>query len=237
MNSPCRSAIPTLVESFASGNETTRRRVVDGVSHGGWTFHQEGQRDLDERMKNIVLVAIDDPERSVRCVAARTMSLVPIPGAEERLIRMSRVIDSGERRCAIFGLHPKWHGESARKRIVEALHDEDDDVRLEAIAVLGRIDRAYPTSELLDLLSSPNAVVRMSACQALRKVDRTDPRVFPAFVNLIGDPENGVSSLAYYLASSIANTPEMKAIVEERVRAQRKRPGDDNSFSLGVPSP
>jgi hypothetical protein len=73
----------------------------------------------------------------------------------------------------------------------------------------------------LDLLSSPNAEVRMAACNELyRNSDRNDPRLFPAFVKLMDDPVLDIFHRAHNAASFVAESTEMKKIVDEKFRAR-----------------
>ncbi len=221
VNSPCPSAVIALVEAYTDGSVAIRRRVLDGIANGDWADDQTESRKLDQRLQQLLLAAMDDADQSVRCSAAQIMHLLFVSGADARLLTMSKSTDEVDPRCAIFGLHPKWHGEAATRRIVEALHDADDRVRLTAISVLRRIDQFCPTSELLDLLSSPNAEVRMAACNELyRNSDRNDPRLFPAFVKLMDDPVLDIFHRAHNAASFVAESTEMKKIVDEKFRAR-----------------
>lgn len=231
VNSPCRSAVPSLIDAFTGGDEAIRRRVLNGISYGKWEGDPTAAaRTLDGRLQRLLVAAMDDADLSVRGDAARLMNRLPISGAEERLIKMSRSMDAGERSCAIYGLHPRWHGENARRRILEALHDVDDRVRLMAVSALDRVEQLSLTSELLDLLSSPNMEIRIKTCTALlRYVDRNDPRLFPAFVKLMEDSVEAVFDEAHYAASFIADTPEKKVIVDEKVRARVKHPNSVGS--------
>jgi HEAT repeat protein len=223
MASPCASAEPALLRSFADPDPVVRRRVVLGI-HMDCYQSARKRRQWDARLQDLLLRALADPDPTVRYQAASLMNMQRIEGAEPILIAMSGSPDGLVRRSAILGLNARWYGSAAHRKIVECLRDPEPKVQLFAIIASRQVDDPPPTTELLELLRSPDERVRDAACSTLqRKIHLDDSRIFPALLRMMDDPSRSVARRAELGLYAAASTPAQKQAAIEASQRLKER--------------
>jgi HEAT repeat protein len=228
--SPCLSAIPALVESYAGNDATIRLRILCGIllttDEGGQ--YREPEVNWDDRLRDLILAGITDGDSRVRQVAAMCLGMKQVADSEKDLLKMTYADDSSERAAALVGLRWKNMSQEVQARIVALLKDPDREVCQQAVyATIMLDDPSSVTGHLLDLLSSPSEHLREIVCSRLgHKSHRLDPRVLPAMIEMMGDSSNYVARRAEATAWFAATSPEQKALVEAvSAKLERRAPG------------
>lgn len=226
-HSPCPSALPVLLSAFADLDPAIRRRAVHGVLH-------LYQRDVSPSLAEAVRLAISDEDPQVRQTAAMTAAIVRIPDVEDSLLTLSERNDSADRLAAIRGLGAKWASERAIQRLTECLETPDPTMQLAVVRALNRTSNPTSVMPLLSALFSADAKVRKEACKALFwKPQREDPRVFPALLRMLDDPDDAVSSEALRSLNAVTMTDEQRTQV--KIASERRSHRDAGSSTGSGP--
>ncbi len=118
--------------------------------------------DRREALRN----ALNDPEERVRQAAAESLEQIELLGELEQLLRQAVEGARGERVKALFALE-KARSERVYPVLLQALEDEDADLRAAAVQVLGRRHHPSTLKAVLKCLKDPEPAVRVHAAMAL----------------------------------------------------------------------
>jgi HEAT repeat protein len=188
---------------------------IDLLQDPDWAVRREAVVTLgemgDERCVLPLVRALHDGDWQVREAAVEALGLVGSP-AVEPLIKQLR--DWDVRKFAIRALGKMKDervlepligmlrsdefkedatgalvelGSPALERLVEALQDKDENVRKQAVIILGRIQDAGAVDPLIDMLKNPDWFTRLAAAAALEKIG--DERGREAIKPLLKDPD------------------------------------------------
>ena len=122
----------------------------------------------DERVPGLLVQALSDPDRSVRWCAGLALRLNPSPQASMPLIGMLSDRDALTRRLAGDALVAI--GGEAVPLLIEAMHQGDQETRIEAVRALAKIadPRAFPA--LFAALDDSSALIEYWASEGLEKM-------------------------------------------------------------------
>ncbi len=188
---------------------------IDLLNDPDWVVRREAVITLgemgDERCVEPVARALRDGDWQVREAAIEAMGLVGSP-AVETLLKLLRDWDA--RKCAILALGKVRDervldplmlqlrndefkddamnalvdlGEPSVPRLIVALKDKDENVRKNAVLVLGRIKNGAALDPLIAMLSDKDWFIRLTAAAALEAIG--DERGREAIRPLLKDPD------------------------------------------------
>jgi HEAT repeat protein len=188
---------------------------VDLLKDPDWVVRREAVITLgemgDERCVEPLVRALRDGDWQVREAAIEALGAVGSPAVDALLrqlrdwdirraairalgkVRDERVLEPliGQLRSDEFLEEAKEAlvelGEPAVERLVEALRDKDENVRKQAVIVLGRIKATSAIDPLIEMLKDKDWFVRLTAAAALEQIGDERGRV--AIKPLLQDPD------------------------------------------------
>lgn len=122
----------------------------------------------DERVPDLLLKALADPEKSVRWCAGLALRMHPSARAAEALIILLGEKDALTRRLAGDALVAI--GSEAVPRLLEALHQGDQPMRVEAVRALAKIGDQRSIPALFEALDESSALIEYWASEGLEKM-------------------------------------------------------------------
>lgn len=211
------SAVEVVLPAFTASSVTIRKRVVYAVL-------QLYRKEVDGRLGEAMCYRISDEDPDIRRAAARSMALLQVSRAEERLIDLSRRSLVKDREAAVYGLGTPYATQAAIVRLWECLSDDEEEVRWLVVRSLGRITSPKSVEPLLSALKTGTPRIRAEACSQLgRRSWETEPDIFSGLLLAIDDPDDPVSELAEKTLLVERLTPEQKSEVTLAVERQKDR--------------
>mgnify|MGYP001028237481 CR=1 FL=1 len=123
---------------------------------------------------------------------------------------------SGMRRAGAYALG-KLGDQQAVEPLTEALYDDQDQVRREAVRSLGQLKAV---EALIEALSHPDDAIRHSAVDALG--DLEDPRAAAPLIQALSDEDSSVRQVACYAVRDLGDVRAVQPLIE--------RLGDSSKF-------
>jgi HEAT repeat protein len=188
---------------------------IDLMKDPDWAVRREAAITLgemgDERCVEPLVRALQDGDWQVREVAIEALGMVGSPAVESLLkllrswdfrkyairalgkIKDERVLDPliAQLRSDEFGEDATEAlvelGEPAVEKLVAALKDKDENIRKQAVIILGRIKAVAALDPLIEMLKDKDWYIRLTAAAALEKIG--DERGRQAIKPLLQDPD------------------------------------------------
>jgi HEAT repeat protein len=202
------SAVPTLIDALRDNDPTIRRSACTALGQIGDTAAVpvliQRLEDTDSNVRSAACTALgligdtaaipalrvhaeimEEAQQALAKLGGTSMALqeaVRMLAEQSQWGVLCRALTSDQVRDAIVQL-----GSSAVPALIDALRDDDTEIRQAACTALGQIRDKAPVPSLIEHLKDTNRDVRKAACTALGQI--RDSSAVPALISLLCDEE------------------------------------------------
>jgi len=156
------TAVPNLIHSLLHDEDIVVKNSCIGA------LARTGKASVPELLKIIA----DEPDQTIKGHAAWALAFIGKDASEYLYQAMNS--DSVDVRCAIVGalgsLIQEQEDEKALKILIDSLHNSEPLIRIEAAAILSKINKPSVASDLIPCLKDTDADVRKAVALSLMKI-------------------------------------------------------------------